>query len=202
MNKPFAPSCERNKDAILKILKQYITSDDHRLLEVGSGSGQHAVHFAPEFKDLQWVTSDVKSNHDGIKQWLKSARIPNIHGPLDFELGVDEFPRQIFNLVFTANTFHILSWKQDKSLMKMFGNRLREGSQVFIYGPFNYDGKYTSKSNEDFDMWLKDQDSKSAIRNFEDVNSCMVKNGFKLTADHEMPANNRMLVYTRLEFVK
>lgn len=199
MEKTSAPSVHRNKEPILNILKQYI-SGDGRLLEIGSGTGEHAVFFANHFSELHWVTSDVKENHSNITEWLKSAQKSNIHGPESLKVGVDDFPKGGFDYVFTANTIHIMSWKEDKSLFKLLGKRLREGSLVFIYGPFNYDGKYTSQSNEKFDGWLKDRNPKSGIRAFEDVRDNLVKFGFKILNDHEMPANNRLLVFERLAF--
>lgn len=198
MKKPFSEACERNKDPILEVLKQYITEKHTHLLEIGSGTGQHAVHMAPHF-NLTWITSDVPANHLGMTMWFKEYKIPNIDGPIRFKVGVDEFPRQPVQLVYTANTFHILSWKNVKTLMKMFGHRLRKDAIVFIYGPFNYNGTFTSPSNEHFDRVLKEKDPEAGIRNFEDVNKAMIKNGFELLKDHEMPANNRLLVYKRLQ---
>lgn len=199
MKKQESASTERNKEPILEILKLYI-SGVGRLLEIGSGTGQHAVYFAKHFKNIEWVTSDTKGNHKNIMAWLKEAKLKNAHGPKALKVGVDDFPKGIFNFVFTANTLHIMSWKENKALFKLLGKRLREGAQVFFYGPFNYDGKFTPPSNEDFDKWLKDKDLKSGIRNFEDVLQNMEKTGFKLLKDHEMPTNNRMLVFERLSF--
>ena len=179
-----APSVERNKEPILNILKEYDLSDG-RLLEIGSGTGQHAIYFADHFKSLQWVTSDVRENHNDIKDWLKEAKVPNIHGPEVLKIGTDDFPKGTFSYVFTSNTLHIMSWKEAKGLFKLLGKRLREGALVFIYGPFNYDGKYSSDSNEKFDQWLKSRDSKSGIRNFEEVTQSMDKYGFKLLKDHK-----------------
>lgn len=196
----FASSCERNRDPILDVLKQYLKTG--RLLEIGSGTGQHAVYFANHFSQLQWVCSDRKENHQIIQDRLKEVRLPNLHGPMTLKIGEDDFPdKRPFQYVFTANTLHIMPWKENKTLFKLLGKRLREGALVFIYGPFNYQGKYTSPSNESFDKWLKDTHSESsAIRNFEDVLSAMQKNGFKLLNDHQMPANNRLLVFERLSY--
>lgn len=200
MNKPYSESCDRNRKPILEVLMQYDIKEG-RLLEIGTGTGQHAVFMAKNLPTLHWICSDVKENHAGIKMWLKEEKIPNIHGPEVLKVGKDDFPgKQPFQYVFTANTLHIMSWKENKALFKLLGKRLRETALVFIYGPFNYQGKFTSESNEKFDLWLKEKDPKSAIRNFEDVNSSMVKNGFKLLNDHEMPANNRLLVFERLAF--
>lgn len=197
--KNYAPSVERNKDPIYKVLKEYIDSKA-RLLEIGSGTGQHAVFLGEKFPKIQWITSDVKPNHSDIKEWLKEAKLPNVHGPEVLKIGKDDFPRGKFDFIFTANTLHIMSWKEDKSLFKLLGKRLREGAIVFFYGPFNYEGKFTTPSNEEFDGWLKNRDSKSGIRNFEDINQSMEKSGFELINDHEMPANNRLLVFKRLAF--
>jgi cyclopropane fatty-acyl-phospholipid synthase-like methyltransferase len=179
-----------------------VTSGDKNIFEIGSGTAQHAIFMAPKFPELTWITSDIKSKHLEIKHNLDKAKIPNIRGPFQFEVGKDDFPRIPFDLVYTANTFHILPWKLCKTLMKNLGNRLREGSQVIIYGPFNYDGKFTSESNEKFDQSLKEINPESGIRDFSVVNNNMIKNGFTLYKDFEMPSNNRLLVFTRLNFIK
>lgn len=200
MEKPFSAACERNREPILEVMKQYNLYEG-RLLEIGSGTGQHAVFFAKHFPKLHWVCSDVKGNHAGIKEWLKEAQLSNIHGPETLMVGKDDFPgKRPFDYVFSSNTLHIMSWKEDKALFKLLGKRLRETCLVFFYGPFNYKGQYTSESNAAFDIWLKERNPQSAIRNFEDVEKAMVKNGFKLLNDHEMPANNRLLVFERLAF--
>lgn len=199
MEKPFSPACERNQQPILEVLQQYISPDDSiRLLEIGAGTGQHAVYLAPKFPNMHWIVSDVKYHHPGIKQWLKGAAQPNIHGPETLQVGKDDFPgKRPYDAVFSANTLHIMSWKLDKTMFKMLGKRLREGCLVFFYGPFNYDGKYISESNREFDEFLKSRDDKSGIRNFEDVVASMEKNDFALLKDHEMPANNRLIVFRK-----
>lgn len=202
IDQPSSPACERNKDPILKVLREVISSDNRRLLEIGSGTGEHALYMAPQFPHLTWVLSDVALHLPSLKQLVEKAKIANIHGPKQLEVGKDDFPHPPFDLVFTANTFHIMSWKLCKTLMKLWRNRLREGAQVIIYGPFNYEGKFTSESNAQFDQWLKSRDPESGIRSFEDINKAMLKNGFVLYKDFEMPANNRTLVYTRLAHVK
>jgi cyclopropane fatty-acyl-phospholipid synthase-like methyltransferase len=202
MDKPVSPACERNRAPILEVLQEFITTDNKRLLEIGSGTGQHAVYFAPFFPHMDWIPSDKASQHLGMKAWFTEYKIPSIKAPLKFEVGKDEFPKLKFDVVFTANTFHIMQWKECKTLMKMLGHRLRENSKVFIYGPLNYNGQFTSISNEEFDKVLKERDPLSGIRSFEDVNKVMIKNGFELLDDREMPANNRMLIYNRLKFVK
>lgn len=199
MEKPYSAACERNREPILEVLKQVITRDDKRLLEVGSGTGQHAVYFAPHFPWMEWYPTDVQANLAGMKLWFDEAKISNIQKPQRMEVGKDELPKLKFEIIYTANTFHIMHWKECKSLMKMFGGRLREGSRAIIYGPFKYEGQFTSESNAEFDQTLKAKDPMSGIRSFEDVNNAMIKNGFELTLDVDMPANNRMLIFTRLK---
>jgi len=201
MEKPYSPACDRNKDPILKVMQEVINLDDRRLLEIGSGTGQHAVYLAPHFSHMIWVTSDLKRNHEGISMWLNESGAPNIVGPGAFEVGKDDFPEGNFDVVFASNLFHIMHWKECQTLMKMMGVNLGEGSRVLIYGAFNYKGKFSSPSNEEFDTSLKARDPLMGIRNFEDVNSGMEKNGFRLVKDYEMPVNNRILVYTRVALV-
>lgn len=198
MEKPNSPSCSRNKDVILDVLKSIITKDNKSLLEVGSGTGQHAVYMAPHFEHMDWFVSDLVENHAGMQLWLQEAKIKNIHGPLTYEVGQSDFPKKPFDCVFAANVLHIMSWKDNKTLFKNFGTRLREGAQVIFYGPFNYNGEFTSESNAQFDLWLKKQNPHSGIRNFEDIEKVLKKHGFTLTKDFEMPANNRILLFTKL----
>ena len=201
MDKPYSQAVDRNKGPIFDVLKKYIV-EESKLLEIGSGTGQHAVFFAEKFPKLIWVTTDLLENHDGIKSWLKESKLKNIKGPEELKIGVDDFPKTVFDYVFTANTLHIMSWKEGKTLFKTLGKRLREGCLTFFYGPFNQDGKYTSLSNEEFDRALKERDPRSGIRNFEDIRQCMENVGFKLLKDHEMPSNNRLLVFEKLPFGK
>lgn len=202
MEKPYSAACDRNKEPILHVLQQVILPSDRRLLEVGTGTGQHAVYLAPHFPQLEWFPTDLSVNIPGMNLWFQEAKIPNIQKPVRLDVGKDDFPKLKFDVVFTANTFHIMHWKECKSFMKLLGNRLREGARFVVYGPFKYEGKFTSESNAEFDLSLKGRDPLMGIRAFEDVLSNMTKNGFELLEDYEMPANNRMLVFQRLKFVK
>lgn len=202
MEKPYSAACDRNKEPILHVLQQVILPSDRRLLEVGTGTGQHAVYLAPHFPQLEWFPTDLSVNIPGMNLWFQEAKIPNIQKPVRLDVGKDDFPKLKFDVVFTANTFHIMHWKECKSFMKLLGNRLREGSRFVVYGPFKYEGKFTSESNAEFDLSLKGRDPLMGIRAFEDVLANMTKNGFELLEDYEMPANNRVLVFQRLKFVK
>lgn len=197
MEKPFAPSCERNQQVILDELKKIITQKHKNLLEIGTGTGQHAVYMAPHFPDLIWHTSDIKNNHAGIKMWLDEASITNIMYPIEFESGQTPFPELDCDLVFTVNTLHIMSWRHVQTLVELMGAHLKTGTEVIIYGPFNYNGQFTSPSNEEFDQWLKEKNPESAIRDYETLSKLMVNAGFMPISDIEMPANNRLLHFEK-----
>jgi SAM-dependent methyltransferase len=196
--KPTAPACERNKEPILLVLKQIIKPTDRCLLEIGSGTGQHAVYFAPSFPQLRWVTSDLLEQHAGIKMWLAEAQSGNIVGPVEFEIGKNDFPKGPFDLVYICNVLHIASWEKDQILFSMLGESLQSGAQVIIYGPFNYHGAFTSESNKEFDQWLKSRDPSSCLRNFEDIVEELRKHKLELVKDFEMPANNRILHFKKV----
>ncbi|MEZ4819276.1 MAG: DUF938 domain-containing protein [Bdellovibrionota bacterium] len=198
MEKPYAPACDRNRQVILEVLKKIIDENCHHLLEIGAGTGQHAVYMAPHFPQMKWVVSDVAAHSLGIKMWLKESNAKNIEGPIRLEIGKDDFPTdRSFQVVFTANTMHIMAWKQVKSMIKLCGKRLRVGAKMCVYGPFNYNQTYTSESNAKFDKFLKARDPQSGIRHFEDVDKAMQQAGFILHQDIAMPAHNHFLIYQR-----
>ena len=189
-----------NEQEILNILEQFITRDDRRLLEVGSGSGEHAVTFAKHFPQVEWYPTDVSAKLKSMATLIQEKGSRNIQKPARMEVGKDELPKLKFDLIYTADTFHVLHWKECKSLIKQFGGRLREDSRVVIYGPFKYDGNFTSPEIEELDKSLKANDPSSGIRSFEDVNNAMVKNGFELISDTALPDRKQILVYKRLKF--
>ena len=191
-----SPWTLRNREPILEVLRQYLVTNKS-LLEVGSGTGQHAAFLGGKFPKLTWQTSDVKENHSEIQAWLDDFKLSNILYPIAFQVGVDRFPVGDFDFVFSANTLHIMSWDEVQLLIKLLGENLNKESMVFFYGPFNYKGTFTTGSNADFDQWLKNRNPKSGIRHFEKVEMCMQAAGFDLVKDHTMPANNRLLVFRK-----
>lgn len=195
VDKPFSPSCERNRDPILAVLRQHQV-DARRVLEVGSGTGQHAVHFAAAMPWLQWQASDRTEHLPGIRAWLDAAGLPNTPAPL--ELDVDDWsPARDFDAVFSANTLHIMGWPQVRAFFAGVGQALAGGGTLVVYGPFNYGGTYSSDSNREFDRWLGQRDPASAIRDFEAVDRLAGEAGLALVEDVAMPANNRCLVWRR-----
>ncbi len=194
-DKPFSEACENNKGPILKVLRDAFV-DCHDVLEIGSGSGQHAVHFGKHLSHLNWQTADLPIQHAGIKMWLSEAKLHNVLPPL--AINADEPSWSLpcrYDGVFSANTLHIMSWPQVERTFQHIGRALVRGGVLVIYGPFNYHGQYTSESNARFDLWLKERNPLSAIRDFEAINSLALKQGMSLLADHAMPANNRCLVW-------
>ncbi|MDR7068778.1 cyclopropane fatty-acyl-phospholipid synthase-like methyltransferase [Pseudoxanthomonas japonensis] len=195
-DKPFAPSCERNQGPILEVLQRHL-GDTRRVLEVGSGTGQHAVHFAAAMPWLAWQCSDRADNLPGIAQWLDDAALPNPRQAI--ELDVDgSWPRNTFDAVFTANSLHIMGWPQVEAFFAGVGAVLELGGLLTVYGPFNYGGEFTSDSNRAFEQWLKDRDPVSGIRDFEAVDALARGIGLVLIEDNAMPANNRCVVWQRV----
>jgi cyclopropane fatty-acyl-phospholipid synthase-like methyltransferase len=193
--KPVAPHCERNQAPILNVMQPYL-SRRRRVLEIGSGTGQHAVFFAPALPETVWQTSDVKENLPGIRLWLNEAKLPNLPAPLELDVK-GPWPDQRFDAVFTANTLHIMAWSEVEQLFAALEGVLEPEAMLIVYGPFNYGGAFTSDSNREFDAWLKGRSAVSGIRDFEAVNALAASIGLKLAADHSMPANNRLLVWER-----
>jgi cyclopropane fatty-acyl-phospholipid synthase-like methyltransferase len=194
--KPFAPACERNRDPILQQLKS-IFADVKQVLEIGSGTGQHAVYFAQHLPHLIWQPSDCAPNIAGIACWREESALGNVAPPL--ELDVDQlWPVQQVPALFSANTLHIMSWLQVQQFFAGVARHLMLQGELVVYGPFNYQGCYTSESNAQFDRWLKTQSPNSAIRDFEAVNALAAGAGLDLVDDHTMPANNRLLHWRRV----
>ncbi|MFK8011112.1 MAG: DUF938 domain-containing protein [Marinicellaceae bacterium] len=198
MEKPYSPSCERNQQPILDVLKGIIKDSDKNLLEIGSGNGQHAVFMAPHFQNLTWHTSDMSQNHEGISLWINDSDSMNIVLPKEYTAGLSEFPQVNADIVYTANTLHIMSWSHVLSLVKELGDNLKIGCNILIYGPFKYAGQFTSLSNAEFDVSLKNNIPDSGIRDIESLIQTMKDNAMLLIKDHEMPANNRLLEFKRI----
>ena len=193
--KPFSPSCDRNRDPILAVLRERF-ADCHNALEIGSGTGQHAVYFAAAMPWLTWQCSDVADNLPGIRMWLDEAGLPNTPAPIALDVR-GPWPTQRFDAVFSANTLHIMGWPEVEAMFAALDTVLADTATLAIYGPFNYGGDYTSASNREFDGWLQARDPRSAIRDFEAVDALARGIGLSLVEDVAMPANNRTLVWHR-----
>ncbi|MEJ2590920.1 MAG: DUF938 domain-containing protein [Candidatus Thiodiazotropha sp.] len=193
--KPFAESCEENKAPILAVLMR-LFAPAGRVLEIGSGTGQHAVHFAAAMPHLSWQTSDVAENLPGVRAWLDESALSNLPEPLSLDVR-DDWPDGPYDGVFSANTAHIMGWPEVEALFAGVGRVLDDGGCFALYGPFNYGGAYTSESNRSFDGWLKRRDPRSGIRDFDALNALAADNGLRFEEDVEMPVNNRILVWRK-----
>ena len=195
MHKPFSPACERNQDAILAVLLGHY-ADRTQVLEIGSGTGQHAVHFAAALPQLVWQTSEVAANLPGIRAWLAGARRLNTPAPLAFDIN-GAVPEASFDEIFSANTLHIMAWPEVQQLFAILPALMRPGALLTIYGPFNYGGTFTSASNAAFDASLRADQPQRGIRDFEAVDALASAAGLALVEDRAMPANNRCLTWRR-----
>lgn len=194
--KPFSQASENNKDSILAVLREEFREAE-RVLEIGTGTGQHAVYFGARLTHIVWQTSDLNHNHAGISAWLEEARLENVMLPLTLDVNERVWPIESVDGVFSANTLHIMDWSSVVSMFDGMGRVLASGGVVAFYGPFNFNGAYTSESNQRFDQYLRSRDPLSGIRDFEALDELAARQGMTLLRDHEMPANNRILVWKR-----
>jgi hypothetical protein len=187
--RPFSEASERNRGPILEVLKR-IFSKTRFVLEIGSGTSQHAAYFASELPHLVWQASDVAENLPGIREWVSD--------PPPIELDVDkEWPQLDVDAVFSANTCHIMSWPQVERMFAGVGRLLPAYGVFALYGPFNYGGRHTSESNARFDAMLRARDPASGLRDVDDIVRLAALNGLGLEEDNAMPANNRLLVFQK-----
>lgn len=194
--KLFSESCEQNKEPILEVL-QAAFKDSNDVLEIGSGSGQHAVHFAEHLKHLTWHPSDRSEYLDSIKAWAEEAALSNLKAP--FELDVVNQPWDIpsVDTIFTANSLHIMSWAVVEQFFKGMGEVLAPSQKLLIYGPFSYAGEHTAPSNAKFDQYLKQRNPLSGVRDFDDVDRLAKQQNLTITKDIAMPTNNRCLLWVK-----
>ena len=196
-NLPCSQACENNKQAILEVLQQELIDATH-VLEIGSGTGQHSIYFAPNLSHLQWQTSDVSANHYAIEAWHAAYPVCNLYAPLTFDLAHDSFPINLpYDAVFTANTLHIISWSLVEQFFKLVGEALPIHGKLIVYGPFNEHGSYTSEGNRQFDLMLRQSDVKMGIRDSREVIALAEENKLTLIDIYSMPANNQLLVFIK-----
>ncbi len=196
MTRPYAESCDQNRDPILEVIRPQLMQSS-TVLEIGSGTGQHAVYFASKLPHLLWHTSDRSEYHNGIRQWLKEADLPNIRGPITLDVIKSEWPVLGIDAVFTANTAHIMHDHEVTAMIDGTGKLLSAGGLFILYGPVNYNGQYTSESNRQFNGWLKERDPLSGIPDFEVLQQLAAHSGLELLHDYAMPANNRTLIWQK-----
>ncbi|HTB67616.1 MAG TPA: DUF938 domain-containing protein [Steroidobacteraceae bacterium] len=191
-----AEACERNKAPILEVLRTEFAAS-RSVLEIGSGTGQHAVHFAAHLPHLSWQPSEVAALLPALAERVRLEGSANLRLPIALDVRATPWPHAEADAIFSANTLHIMGWDEVEDFFRGVGAALGPGGVLCVYGPFNYQGRYTSASNAQFDAWLKTRDPHSALRDFEAVNARAAAQQLLLAADHAMPANNRTLVWRR-----
>jgi cyclopropane fatty-acyl-phospholipid synthase-like methyltransferase len=193
---PFSAACERNKDPILEVLRIRF-ADRSQVLEIGSGTGQHAVHFARALAHLTWHPTEQLAYLPDLAERVKLEGSHNLRAPTLLDVRQAVWPLRSVDAIFTANTLHIMSWPEVAALFGGVGGVLAPGGVLCVYGPFRYVGRYTSDSNQEFDRMLQERDPQSGLRDIQAINSLAEQYGMRLDADHDLPANNRLLMFTK-----
>ena len=191
---PFSEACERNRGPILEVLRTAF-ADRTRVVEIGAGTGQHAVHFARHLPHLAWQPTDQRDGLLGLAGRISAEAPPNVAAPLELDVLREPWPAATADAVFSANTLHIMSWPAVEALFAGLRRVLAADGVLAIYGPFKYGGGYTAASNATFDAMLRERDPGSGLRDFEAVHALAAAAGLELQADHAMPANNQLLVW-------
>lgn len=193
---PCSAACERNKDPILEVLRVRFAGCT-RVLEIGSGTGQHAVYFASALDHLIWHPTEQLAYLDDLAERVKLEGPGNLRVPTVLDVRQAVWPVRSVDAVFTANTLHIMSWREVTAAFAGIGAVLAAAGVLCIYGPFRYQGRHTSRSNQEFDRMLQERDPLSGLRDVQDLAALAVQHGLVMDADHDLPANNRLLVFTK-----
>jgi cyclopropane fatty-acyl-phospholipid synthase-like methyltransferase len=194
---PFSEACERNKAPILEVLRVAF-ADRTQILEIGSGTGQHAVHFAAHLTHLTWHPTEQLAYLADLAARVKLEGPRNLRQPTVLDVKQTIWPLRSVDAIFSANTLHIMSWAEVEAMFRGVDIVLSAHGIVCIYGPFRYAGRHTSDSNRDFDLMLKERDPLSGLRDLTDVSALAERHALKLRADHDLPANNRLLEFVRV----
>ena len=194
--KPHSEACERNRDPILEVLRQWLLQPG-LVLEIGAGTGQHAVYFAEHLPHLTWQPTDRDENLAGIRAWVAEAKLTNLLDPIELDVAVGAPPVSRADYVFTANTAHIMGWQEVENMFAMVDQVLATGGLFCLYGPVNRNGEFTSESNRAFDKMLRSRDPRMGIRDDRALFALAEECGLALRADTQMPANNRMLIWEK-----
>lgn len=197
---PFSQACENNKPWILEVLRQHFTplpDRPARVLEIGGGTGQHAAFFAGQMPWLHWQSSDIADNVDTLQLRLRAAGLANLPEAITLDAFDTQWTLPAVDYVFSANTLHIMSEAGVQGLFRNLPAVLADDAVLAIYGPFRYQGEFTSDSNAVFDQWLKQRDPLSGIRDAEWVDELASAAGLTLIEDNNMPANNQLRIWRR-----
>lgn len=196
---PFSEACERNKAPILDVLTAWLADSAGVVLEIGSGTGQHATHFARGLPGFSWQPTERLENLSALTARVEVDGACNLLTPLELDVTQSAWPcnEDSVDAVFTANTLHIMSWDDVQALFRGVGRVLRDDGYLIVYGPFRYGGQFTAHGNAAFDDVLRARDPVSGVRDFEAVDALAAAQGLVLVEDRAMPANNQTLVWRK-----
>lgn len=195
---PISEACLRNQRPILDVLGKFLPPNAY-VLEVGSGTGQHAAYMTANLPGVRWQPTELREQLNYARQWQRHADQPGFLEPLELDVEQDIWPVRDIDVVFSANVVHFISWSEVEKMFRGMSRVLKAGGLVMLYGPYNYDGQYTSEGNVDLDRWLRARNPDSGIKDFEQVLLLARQHHLYLRADEEMPANNRTLVFQKAE---
>lgn len=196
---PIVESCLKNQRPILDVLGRFLPKNA-KVLEVGSGTGQHAAYMTEHLPGIRWQPTEVRQRLTEVACWQKHCNRAEFLPPLELDVRQDIWPAGEVDAVFSANVVHFVSWPEVERMFIGAARVLKVGGQMILYGPYNYDGQFTSEGNVNLDLWLREQNPESGIKDFEQVLLLARKHHLHLRADEEMPANNRTLVFQRVDF--
>lgn len=192
----YSLAAENNKTPILQVLQHWL-APGFNILEIGSGSGQHAIYFSQQLPTIRWQPSDRQEVQSLLKSNIASYGSPNLQPPIILDLATLEWPDQAIDVIYSANVLHIVSQPLGKVLITGAGKCLPKGGLLILYGPFRYRNSFTTSSNAEFDLWLKARDPESGIRDFEWVEALAKTEELTLLDDRPMPANNQCLIFQK-----
>lgn len=167
------------------------------VFEIGSGTGQHAIEFAGRFDHLEWHTSDLRPNHDGIREWIAYSGLANIREPIAFDALTADRPKQLFDAVYSANTAHIMSHAAALRMVDLAGRMLTDGGTFCLYGPFRRNGRFNTESNAAFDASLRARNPEMGLRDLEELQERAAQSGMFLSRVYAMPSNNLCVVWRK-----
>lgn len=193
---PYSQASENNKQPILEILERHLKTTD-RVLEIGGGTGQHAVFFAEHLPSIIWQSTDISSSVRTLNKRISAAKLTNLPEASGLDVNQSDWCCENTDAIFTANSLHIMSAPSVENFFLGAGRYIDTRGLLLVYGPFKYNGDFTSESNARFDLWLKDRDSVSGIRDYEWVNQLAENVGLSLLEDKIMPANNQLLIWKK-----
>ena len=194
--KPYASSSARNAKAIAGVLSHEFRASK-TVLEIGSGTGQHAVTFACELDHLTWQTSDLEPSHAGIREWIRDSKLSNVRAPVVLDVLEDTVEPQAYDAVYSSNTAHIMSYAAVSRMFELVGETLAGDGVFCLYGPFGCGGKFSTASNAEFDASLRARNASMGIRDLIELDTMACSNGMKLARRYAMPANNLTVVWIK-----